>query len=221
MAYNTNVFVDNKLIKNDLPELRQNAVTTNTAFSADHAPLSTSDDTAGNHTTIRFVNRTSHPTDDKDSFYVLNDNGVKRLYARFGSVSGNTPLQVVASGGSETASGVRVANNPGTAAGSINYIDTLEGTRKYWGQVSLSTVSLRTTGQTVILPVVYSQLITAYGYFTSADSVDITSSNNSIFAGVIVESSSNQTFNFLAHLGTGASDSVGMNWYAEVINANP
>lgn len=220
MAYNTNVFQDNTLIRTDLPRLRENASTVASAFGSDHAPLTTSDDTAGNHTTIKFINRTAHPTDSKDSFYVLNDNGVKRLYARFGSVSGTEPVELVASQGTSTptGTGVQIANNPGTLGDAISYIDTVDGTRKYWGQAVADPSSLRTSGLTVTLPSNYQHLITAYAYFSSATSVDITSNSN--FSGVIIEAQTGATFNFLSRLSTSSSSTVPINWYIEVINVS-
>lgn len=219
MAYDSNVFLNNTLIRQDLPRLRANANAIANAFTSDHAPLTTEGDTVGNHTTIKFINRTEHPTDSKDSFYVLNDNGVKRLYARFGSISGSNPIEIVGSG-QRRDSGVQTANNPGSLAGSISYIDTLDGTRKYWGETTAGIVALRTVGLTVVLPTAYTNLITSYGYFTSSREVSITGGSNSTFSGVIVESTNNTTFTFLSHISERSNLNVGFRWYIEVINAS-
>ncbi len=119
MTYDPNSLDTNLKVIDSITRTSSSLECIRQAWDADHAPLSTTGTTVGSHSTIRFVERNTHPTDTNNNLYVHNDNGTRKLFVKLGTSS---HVEIPTNGGG------RGGNSGGGGGGSSTTLSVITGT---------------------------------------------------------------------------------------------
>ncbi len=143
MTYDPNSLDTNLKVIDSITRTSSSLECIRQAWDADHAPLSTTGTTVGSHSTIRFVERTTHPTDTNNNLYVHNDNGTRKLFVKLGTSS---HVEIPTNGGSSPTLSVITGTLPTVPTidlgpfraspliGTYSYVDEGNGIRTIWGE---------------------------------------------------------------------------------------